>query len=86
MTDLQIFEDALAEVCRLAESYPESRAIVSIIDQLRYVIDVETGANFDRSLLVKINIGVLTAREIEDLDLGVAKKLYAVSAIIKSKN
>lgn len=50
----------------------------SIINQLDYLINLEIDKDTDRSKLAKINIGLITAREIEPLDMSLADKLYEV--------
>jgi hypothetical protein len=80
MTRLERFQTALDRCARLLAQYPQSRALVSIMEQLRYLIGVESGAVSDRSRIRSINIGVLAAREVEDMDQEVAELLHSISA------
>jgi hypothetical protein len=73
------FEEALAEVRRLQAQYAWSSALRSIAEQLEYLAGVERGDG-DRSKLRRINIGVLAAREVEDMDLKLAERLHKISA------
>ena len=53
--------------------------IDSVIRQIDYLIDLETGLSTDRSRLKEIILGVQAAREIEPLDADLAEMLYTVS-------
>jgi hypothetical protein len=80
MVRLTLFHNALDGCKRLQVIYPASRPIQSIIAQLDYLIALETGQCSDRTRLKDINIGVLAAREVEDMDMQVAELLHTVSA------
>jgi hypothetical protein len=47
------------------------------------LIGLEQGVCSDRSRLKDITIGVLTAREIEPLDDGVAETFYQIASAVK---
>lgn len=83
MNRLNLFKAATESVERLSLTYPNSVALRSVMEQLRYLIEVETGISKDTSKLGQINIGVLAAKEVEDMDAGVAEELYVVSAEVK---
>ena len=83
MNRLNLFRTANESAERLLLTYPDSVALKSVMAQLRYLIDVEAGVSEDTSKLGQINIGVLAAKEIEDMDAGVAEELYAVTAEVK---
>ena len=71
------FESVLAEVRSLQLRYAPSSALKSIAEQLEYLLGIE------RSKLSRINIGVLAARDVEDMDLNIANRLYAISAEVR---
>jgi hypothetical protein len=83
MNRLNMFRTATESVERLLLNYPNSVALKSVIAQLRYLIEVEAGVSKDTSKLGQINIGVLAAKEVEDMDVGVAEELYTVTAEVK---
>ncbi len=80
MTRIELFKKALAECQRLLQQYPDERSLKSVENQLLYLIDLEEGRRQDRNLLAKINLGLIAAREIEDLELPFAELLHKVSA------
>lgn len=80
---LKLFEDAKKKCVELQAIYPSNKALQSISHQIDYLIGVELNPNADRSRLGDIIIGVLTAREIEPLDEGVANILHKVSSEAK---
>jgi len=53
-------------------------ALRSVTKQLEYLIEFSAGKRNDRERLKDITIGILTVREIEVLDAGLAEKLYQV--------
>lgn len=56
-----------------------------IIDQLKYLIDLETGACRDGSRVARMTIGVLTSREVEDVGYkDLAEVLYRVTAALRT--
>jgi hypothetical protein len=80
MTELAALLDAAEDVKQLRTRYRESVALKSIAEQLDYLIGIERGDITDRSKLTAINIGVIAAREVEDMDLSVAMKLHKLNA------
>jgi hypothetical protein len=83
MTRLELFEDTLEVTKELRVKNAWSELIPSVIDQLEYLIDLERGRCSDKSRLTTLTIGIITVREIEDLDKDVAEKLHSVSAEVK---
>lgn len=79
MNRLEIFGQALDAVQELEVEFPSSRALHSASAQLKYLIDLEMERNTDRSQLERINLGVIAAREVEDMSQSAAHKLHAAS-------
>lgn len=77
------FENALRDTKRLKAEFPWSTPLQSVIDQLEYLIAIESGRSLDTSKLASINIGVIAAREVEDMNIEIANKLYAVSEVVR---
>jgi hypothetical protein len=75
---LRVFGAALHEVISLQAQYPNDPSIRSIVAQLQYLIELEEGRRTDRERLNDIVIGILTIREIQQLDSSVADMLYHV--------
>jgi hypothetical protein len=85
MTDkLAIFERALMACERLYKAFPQAVTLKSIINQLHYLIDLDTDKTTDRSRLSEIVLGVQAAREVEPLDLDTAEILYQVAELVKT--
>jgi hypothetical protein len=84
MSDLELFRAALEATRELLSRY-DSVVLKSIIDQLNYLIDVETGKTKDTSRLANINIGILAVREVEDMDPDTAEQLHKVSAAVRRR-
>lgn len=83
MDRLRLFRLARAEASAHEERWGSHQAIQWIIEQLEYLEGVEVGSIEDRSLLRRINLGLLAAREIEDRDARLAKLLHKVSAEVE---
>ncbi len=79
MTRRELFGRAIAGCATFRNKFPNDEAIVSIIKQLNYLIELEEGVCDDRGRLKDIIIGVLTVREIEPLDETLADVLYEVA-------
>ncbi|MBS0254231.1 MAG: hypothetical protein JSS36_03210 [Proteobacteria bacterium] len=79
MNRLDILSQALHAVQVLEAEFPSSRVLHSASGQLRYLIDLEMGCVTDRSQLESINLGVIAAREVEDMSPSAAQKLHAAS-------
>ena len=76
---IKLFQKALSELRGLIKQYPDLPPLKSVEKQLEYLIDLEEGKRDDRERLSEITLGVITAREIEDLDMNVANTLHKVS-------
>ena len=79
----ELFAKALRGCEEFRGKYPDDQAIVSIIKQLSYLIELEKGDRDDRDRLKDIIIGVLTVREIEALDGALADVLYEVAEEVR---
>ena len=79
MNRIDLFRSSLRDAGLLKEKYPSSAPLQSVIDQLEYLINLESGKSMDSSRLTAINIGAIAAREVEELDMETAEKLYAVT-------
>ena len=84
MNRIELFKESLLAVKRLEERYPLSDPLRSVTAQIEYLIGLESGASSDTSKLKDINIGLVAARMIEDMDMNVADKLHLVSAEARS--
>jgi hypothetical protein len=73
---LDKFRSALESLEALRLDYQWSKPLCSAIDQLKYLIDFELKKTTDSSRLRTINIGIIAAREIEDMDILTADKIY----------
>ena len=78
MTRSELFHHARAR-CQQLLGRRRERPLESVAAQLNYLIDLVEGRTDDRSRLKKINLGVLAARGIEDLDSEFADILHSVS-------
>ncbi len=78
MNRIGLFQTAKAAMADLHVRFPEANAIVSISNQLDYLIGLEEGTEADRGRLSEIIIGVLAAREIEPRSEKAADLLYQV--------
>jgi len=74
-----LFEQAINECDQLLAKFPGRQSLLSIRQQLEYLIALAQGGQ-DRSRLKDIIIGPLTAREIEPLSEKAANVFYKVSA------
>ena len=86
MTSRLILEDVLAGLRDLQVRYSASKAIEAVIEQIEYLLALETGAATDRARLAHMTIGVLTAREIEDMNPELADVLYQIAAEVRSSD
>lgn len=80
---LDILETALKGCERLLTSHPSHQTLLSIRQQLVYLVDLVSGTHQDRSRLKDIIIGAQTARDIEDLDEAVAESFYKAASIAR---
>lgn len=78
----ELLSDALVKSKDAISRFPFMFPLESVIKQLEYLIDVESG-RADCSGLKTINIGEIAARDIEELDGNLAKTLHEVSAEVR---
>jgi hypothetical protein len=78
LIQLELLAAALASTESFGRRHPADRSVESVVNQLRFLIDLEEGKRFDWERLKDITIGVLTVREIEPLDNSLAELLYKV--------
>jgi hypothetical protein len=78
MNRIGLFHEAKAACLELQRRFPGDTAIASVVKQLDFLIELEEGKRMDAERLSDIIIPVLTTREIEQLDDGVANLLYQV--------
>jgi len=76
---IDLFEQAINECDKLLAKFPGRQSLLSIRQQLEYLLALAQGGQ-DRSRLKDIIIGPLTAREIEPLSAKAANIFYKVSA------
>lgn len=79
-TRIQLFQTALAKSKEALDKAPYMFPLESVIEQLKYLIDLEDGTNSDRSQLNSIDLGQIAARDIESLDSNLADLLHDVSS------
>jgi hypothetical protein len=80
---LELLEKGQQKCRELLSEFPRSIALKSVAKQIEYLIGLEQGMHCDRSRLNEITIGVLTAREIEQLDADVAEIFYQIASAAK---
>lgn len=80
---LELLEQGEKKCSELLAKFPDSIALHSVAKQIDYLIGLERGLHSDRSRLKDITIGVLTAREIEQLDLDAAETFYQIASTSK---
>jgi hypothetical protein len=76
---LRLFEEGRAAVDELERRWPSLSYLSSLRAQLDYLEAVERGAEPDRTRLTTINIGVITAKDIEDRDRRLADVLHEIA-------
>lgn len=82
MSRIALFEKALAKSKKSLENSPFIFPLKSIIAQLEYLIAAEKGL-VDDNQIDAIDIGQITARDIENFDEELASLLYEVSFEIR---
>lgn len=80
---IKLFEKAISEIQTLSEQYPMIEQFQSVKAQLKYLIDIEEGKRSDYERLKDINIGLITVREIEDRNMGIANLMYEVTSEVE---
>ena len=79
MNRIALFEKAKLRMVAIKEKFPRIDTITSVINQLDYLIGLESGTETNRDRLKDIIIGIQAAREIELLDEEAANLLYDVA-------
>jgi hypothetical protein len=82
INEFQVLRTALAECERKLQQSPDFQPLLSIEEQIRYLIDVAETRTQDRSRLKDIIVGVYAAREFEDRDMAFANLLYQVEDVV----
>lgn len=77
---IKLFEEALTKSRAAFEQAPYMFPLESVITQIQYLIDVESGKSVDRSRLATISVGQIAARDIDNFDESLAELLHEVSA------
>jgi hypothetical protein len=80
----EVFDRAEAAVAKLERQWPALSYLPSFRQQIAYLRAVERGDEANRSRLDEINIGVITAKDIEDRDADVAASLYDRASVART--
>ncbi len=83
MHSKQLLELGRSKCDVLIGKHPNSAALSSVLRQIEYLIGIADGSISDRSRLKEITIGVVTAREIEALDMDAAETFYQIASEAK---
>jgi hypothetical protein len=83
MTRLELLTSALDKCKAYLQSEPGGWLWPSLIEQLSYLVDLESGQKTDRELLKNICVGAMAARNVEDRDFDLAKMLYKIQAEVQ---
>ncbi len=78
MDRLALFKKTLIETQILQQRYPSLETLRSVINQIKYLIYLESNTYSDRGRLSEIILGVQVARELEPIDQNLADLLYKV--------
>jgi len=79
MKRIDLFEKALKASTQALNRAPYMFPLHSVIEQIRYLLDLETGKTADTSQLGAMTIGQITVRDIESFDSELADLLHEVS-------
>jgi hypothetical protein len=80
MSRRQLFELGRQKCDILLAKYPQITALLSVSRQIKYLIGIDDGSVSDRSRLREISIGLITSREIEQLDDKAAETFYQIAS------
>jgi len=80
MNKLELFTTAFIECQKMILKYPDFPPLLSVCNQLQYLIELAEGKRHDSQLLETINLGLIAAREIEAIDVELADLLHKVNA------
>lgn len=78
-----IFDRADRAIDALEKDFPTLSYLPSFRMQVAYLRAVERGEERDRSRLSEINIGTITAKDIEDRNAEVATALHELAAVAR---
>jgi len=78
MNRIHSFSKALDRCSQYQEKEPGGWLWRSLIEQLEFLLALERGETVDRSLLARICIGAMAAKNVEDRDEALAMELYAI--------
>lgn len=81
---LLLFEKGREAIAELERQWPTLYYLPSFRAQVDYLEAVEVGSEPDRTRLKDINIGVITAKDIEDRDVQAAAVLHEISATARA--
>jgi len=79
---LQAISDALARCRALRAIHKSEWSLESVENQLVFLYKVENGEQTNRAKLMEINLGLLSVREISDLDDELRNLLTRVSSFV----
>ena len=77
---VRLFQQAVLAIEKLERGYPSYPPFESIHNQLLFLLNQASGSSADRDGLARINLGVITVREVESVDDSAAELFYLVSA------
>jgi hypothetical protein len=80
---VRLFQLAVLAIEKLEREYPSYPPFESIHNQLLFLLNQASGQPADRDGLIRINLGVITVREVEPVDDSAAGLFYLVSAAAK---
>lgn len=83
MKRIELFEIALIKTEETFKKFPNFFVLSSAIDQLKYLLDMENKNIRDLSILKKMTIGQIAARDVDSLDANLADLLHKVSGEIR---
>jgi hypothetical protein len=78
-----VFDRADEAIDALEKDWPTLSYLPSFRKQVAYLRAVERGEEQDRSRLSEINVGVITAKDIEDRDPSVAEALHELADVAR---
>ena len=78
-----VFDRADGAIDALEKGWPTLSYLPSFRKQVAYLRAVERGEERDRSRLSEINIGVITAKDIEDRNAKVAEALHELADVAR---
>ncbi|MGJ0237882.1 immunity protein Tsi6 family protein [Novosphingobium fluoreni] len=76
-----LFDQSEKAIAELEQEWPTLPYLSSFREQVAYLRAVERGEETDRTRLIEINIGVITAMDIEDRDADVAVILHELASV-----